>query len=939
MKRVILIFAFLMEVVFATQAQTHSFFKSNWQGDVALVKREKVGLKATHVASPEVCWHINALSRELSIFREVQLPDPAKTVWCSFMALMPQGSSRLGVAFEDKLEEKLFVEVKATTEPTFIVVRIDFSDAQDKAYIFHNPSVASVPDLENAEYSLTGDFDFDRIKLLAGKGAKGIVGDISLGNEFREVARPATMETKTGEGSAQTVLSWKKQGEALWVQTSGGILYLQPHRTGSLHVMYGSEREIRENKSYAVTRQPEAAAFEVEDRNGDLFLNTSHYSVNVNKKEGYISLFDSSGKLLVRELPGKARMNMTNDSVLAYGKFELKEDALYGLGQFRDNLLNLRNAKRELIQFNTQAAVPVIYSTNGWGLFWDNPSRTIYMDSSSGMSLASDYGKLVNYYLFVGDTMDKLIGVYRSLTGNAPMMPDWALGYHQSRNKYSTQKEILDIAGKMNARNLSMSTIFVDYYYWEKYGTGSHRFDENLFPDVKAMLDSLHSAYDTKLVITMWPTFNPKTEHYKELERNGFLLDGARALDGTIYDPFNPEARKMYWKQVLPLVQQGIDGWFLDGDEPDITATFLPRTTYAGPAGKVRNLYPLVHCTGFYEGLLQSRPNQRPYILTRCAWASQQRIGTAIWSGDIPTTFEELKCQIPAGLNFTATGIPYWTTDIGGYSGGNPADKDYQELFARWFEYGTFCPVFRAHGRRHPGDRKTPNEPWAYGPEVEAICRDFIDLRYKLYPYIYSLTGKVTLEHYTPMRLLAFDFPYDKKVLNLKDEFMYGPAFLVCPVLEAGAIERSVYLPEGCGWIDFWTNKYYHGGETITASAPLNRIPIYVRSGSIVPMYQTPQKHVKSDIPVDIHIYKGTSGTFDLYEDDGVTLNYEKGEYNLIRFTWDDVNDVLTISEPHKGISQTQVRHFHIHCLGEKGDSVSRKIAYKGGKKNIKLKN
>lgn len=378
----------------------------------------------------------------------------------------------------------------------------------------------------------------------------------------------------------------------------------------------------------------------------------------------------------MKEWPEKARMNVHGDSVNAYCRFQLQdEEALYGLGQFRDNLMNLRNAKRELVQFNTQAAVPVIYSTGKWGLFWDNPSRTIYADNNAGMSFVSDYGRIVNYYLFVGDGMDKLVAAYRSLTGVAPMLPAWALGYHQSRNRYATQKEVMEVAKRMKEENIPASTIFIDYHYWGKYGTGSHKFDETIFPDVPAMVDSLHNMYDLKVVLTMWPSFKPGIPNYNEMSERGYILEGARAIDGYIYDTFNPGAAKMYWDKVVPLVDLNIDGWFLDGPEPDHIASFLPLRTYAGEARRVRNIYPLVHASHFYDGITKARPNLRPYMLTRCAWASQQKWGTAVWSGDIPTTFEELQKQVAAGLNFTATGIPYWTTDIGGYSGGDPSKR------------------------------------------------------------------------------------------------------------------------------------------------------------------------------------------------------------------------------------------------------------------------
>jgi len=736
---------------------------------------------------------------------------------------------------------------------------------------------------------------------------------------------------------AETVKSWTKRDSALWIETNGGLLYLQPLLSGSLHVQYGTEDAIKRHKSFAVTDTPPAASFDVTEELQYISLQSKQLSVIISKHDSRISFYDASGKLLIIEAFDVIRLNQSGYEPKPCCKFILNSgDALYGLGQFRDHKLNLRNTERELVQFNTQAAVPVVYSTGGWGLFWDNPSRTVFTDDETGMSFSSDYGDIVDYYLFTGSRLDDLVGAYRSLTGKAPMIADWTLGYHQSRNKYANQQEIMAVASRMQAENIPMSSIFIDYFYWEKHGTGSHRFDEDLFPDVPAMLDSLHRIYDTKAVLTVWPAFAPRTDNYEELYSKGFLLNGAKALDGIIYDAFNPKAGQLYLEQVSSLIKLDIDGWFLDGPEPDNVTSFLPTATYAGPAKTVRNLYPLVHATNFYNGLLQLRPNRRPYILTRCAWASQQRTGTAIWSGDIPTTFEELATQVTAGLNFTATGIPYWTTDIGGYSGGDPADEEYRELFTRWFQYGTFCPVFRAHGRRYPGDRKTPNELWAYGAEVQQICTDFIKLRYALLPYIYSLTALVTQNDYTPMRLLAFDFPDDTNVLDCKDEFMYGPAFLICPVLKAGVTSRQVYLPAGNDWTDFRTGKTFAGGVTITASpAPKERIPIYVRAGSIVPYYTSLQKHITTEVPLEIHIYKGADGFFELYEDDGETLNYTQEEYSIIPFTWNEAEQTLTISA-RKGDYGSKQREFHIKYKSNKGQpDVNRTVVYSGKEQTL----
>ena len=754
---------------------------------------------------------------------------------------------------------------------------------------------------------------------------------------FEDLQQKSVTGVHGGKGEKQQVNSWEKQTDALRIETSGGMLLLQPHISGSIHIQYGDNKRIKDYTSFAVTDKPQVAPFDVKEEKGLIALTTDRFHVTISKEDGHLAFYDRSGNLLVKEYPTEARYNLSGDSVKAFCKFQLNEkEAIYGLGQFRDGKLSLRNTSRELIQFNTQAAVPVIYSTNGWGIFWDNPSRTVYTDNQEGLSFTSDYGTIVDYYLFVGDSLDELITSYRRLTGEAPMLADWALGFHQSRNKYATQHEVMDVAKRMREEDIPMSSVFIDYYYWEKYGTGSHRFDETLFPNVKNMLDSLHTVYGTKVVLTIWPTFRPGIPNHEELAQNGLILEGAKALDGFIYDAFNPKASELYWKQVLPLVNQGIDGWFLDGPEPDQPTSFLPTMTYAGPAGRVRNLYPLVHATTFYNGLLKARPNKRPYILTRCAWASQQKIGTAIWSGDIPTTFEELEIQVAAGLNFTATGIPYWTTDIGGYQGGDPANSEYRELFTRWFQYGTFCPVFRSHGRRYPGDRKTPNELWAYGAEVQRICTDFINLRYALFPYIYSLTGDVTQKNYTPMRLMAFDFPEDENVLDCKDQFMYGPAFLVCPILKAGINKRMVYLPKGKNWIDYWTGQNYTGGKTIDADAPIDKMPLFVQAGAIIPVYPSVQKHIARQNPMEIHVYEGSNGYFELYEDDGETLDYERGRYSRIPFSWNEAEKTLTIENKVGEFGETE-RDFHVICKNKAKEDVRKSARYNGKEMIVKM--
>lgn len=738
------------------------------------------------------------------------------------------------------------------------------------------------------------------------------------------------------------VNSWERKNNILTIETVEGTLTVKPYDFGALHFHLTPLNQNKDKSSYAVIKDFPSADFEVEEDDNDLILITDKYKFVLHKFTGNYSFYNSEGKLLLKEASNK-REPVKEDSIAPRCLFKMMPDeALYGLGQFRDNALNLRGKKRELVQFNTQAAVPVIYSTAGWGLFWDNPSRTVFEDNAKGMSFVSDFGNKLDYYLFTGNTLDKLISSYRQLTGKAPMIPYWSLGYHQSRNKYATQDEVLNIAEKMNHEDIQMSSIFIDYFYWQRYGTGSHKFDETIFPDPGGMLKILHDKYQTKAVITVWPAFKKGTAHYDELESKGMLLDGARALDGMIYDVFNPEARQIYWKQILPLVKTGLDGWFLDGPEPDHVSSFLPVNTFAGPAVTVRNLYPLLHVENFYNNLLELYPNTRPYILTRCAWASQQRTGAAIWSGDIPTTFDELQKQITAGLNFVATGIPYWTTDIGGYSGGDPGEEEYRELFMRWFEYGTFCPVFRSHGRRYPGDTKAPNELWAYGKEVQDICTRYINLRYTLMPYIYTLTGDVTHKDYTPMRLLAFDFPGDKNIQDCKDQFMYGPSFLVCPVLSAGVASRDVYLPGGNKWIDFWTGEIYNGGQNIVAAASKDKIPLYIKSGAIVPVYKDSDKTNTPDDIIKILIYKGSDGKFELYKDDGKSYEYKNNSYAYIPFYWDDKMNELVIDTQKGNYNKGKSQEFQLVLIDGEYENihsvpVKKVVKYTGFKQTLKL--
>ena len=720
---------------------------------------------------------------------------------------------------------------------------------------------------------------------------------------------------------------WQKTPDGLVVNMpdKSTVIRLQPYADGSVRVTKGTPAAIAKTHSYIMPERPELISYDVRDTGDEVMLVTPRYNVSVSTADATVGLFSPTEDLLVMELADESRpFAAVNDSVTPSQTFMLDDaDALYGLGEFRDSYMNLRGKERELIQFNTQSAVPVIWSVRGWGMMWDNPSRTVYRDTPEGMSFSSDRGDIIDYYFFAGEKPDDIIASYRLLTGAQPMLPAWAFGYHQSRNRYHNEAELVEVASRMKELGVPMASIFIDYHYWGKYGTGSHRFDESLWPDIKALTKRLRDDFGTHSVITMWPCFKEGIDNYNRLDSAGAILHGAKAIDGVLYDPFNPEGRRLYREMIADIIDSGIDGWFLDGVEPDDKNSFLPTVTHDGPATKVHSAYPLVHTSNFREALDKQRPGQRHYMLTRCAWAGQQRNGTAIWSGDIPTTFDELSKQIPAGLQFTAAGVPYWTTDIGGYLKGNPKSPAYREVFTRWFQYGTFCPVFRNHGRRHPFNTNGPNEIWSYGDTVQQIVTDYIALRYDLMPYIYSLSARVTMDGYTPMRLLAFDFAGDSRVLDIKDQFMYGPAFLVCPITTAGATSREVVLPAGADWIDYRSARTSKGGTTVTADAPREWMPLYVRAGSVIPR--------AGDV---IEIWPGADAEFALYEDDGSSLDYIDGKYSNIALKWNEAARTLSI-----GADAKAPRHeFTVRLRGVDGakDSV-KKVTYNGKAATVKF--
>lgn len=582
---------------------------------------------------------------------------------------------------------------------------------------------------------------------------------------------------------------------------------------------------------------------------------------------------------------------------------------------------------------------------------------------------------MIDYYFIYGKDMDDIIAGYRTLTGKAPIMPNWAMGYWQSREKYNTRDEVLGTVSEFRKRNIPIDNVVIDWLHWKQDSWGSHEFDKERFPDPKGMVDSIHDM-NAHVMVSVWPKFYVTTDHYKEFDKNGWMYKGAvrdsirdwvgPGYLGSFYDAYNPDARKLFWSQMndhyMPL---GIDAWWMDASEPNVRDCIdieyrkdLMNPTYAGPADKYFNAYALMNAEAIYDGQRGVDPDKRVFLLTRSGFSGQQRYSTATWSGDIGTRWEDMEAQIAAGLNFAMSGVPYWTMDIGGFcvedryvkgaakylEAGEENDdlKEWRELNTRWYQFGAFAPLFRAHGQwpfREVYNIAPENHP-AYNSIVK-----YTKLRYNLMPYIYSLAGKTYFDDYTIMRPMVMDFTADLNTRNLKDQYMFGPAFLVAPVYKYGARDREVYFPAGETWYDFYTGKAVKGGQTLKVNAPYETMPLFVRGGSIVPAGGDIQYAAqKSDEPVTIVVYGGRDGDFTIYEDEGTNYNYEKGAFSKIRLEYNDKTNELTIADREGSFPGMQSdRKFNIvkvdatHPVADAIKAKGKLVNYNGRKAVVKL--
>lgn len=546
------------------------------------------------------------------------------------------------------------------------------------------------------------------------------------------------------------------------------------------------------------------------------------------------------------------------------------------------------------------------------------PQDTVY---GGHISLYSEVADQIDYYFIAGKDADDVIEGYRTATGRAPLMPKWALGFWQCRERYQSQNQLLSVVREFRERRIPIDNIVQDWFYWPEDRWGSHEFDPERFPDPEGMIRTLHNDLHTRIMISVWPKFYVGTEHYNEMNEKGFLY--TRNVEkkerdwvgpgyvSTFYDPYSEEARDLFWEQINDhLYSKGIDAWWLDATEPDIHSNLSRQETRLrlgptalGTFARYLNTYSLMNTKGIYENQRKVNPDQRVFILTRSAFAGQQRYSAVTWSGDIATQWHDLKMQIPAGLNFCLSGIPYWTTDIGGFAVEPRFERNVQredleewrELNARWFQYGAFCPIFRVHGQF------PYREMFHIAPEDHPAYQTMLaydKLRYRLMPYIYSLAGHVTHGDYTIMRALVMDFGHDPGVLDIGDQFMFGPALLINPVTEYRARFRSVYLPKGCGWYRLQSGAYFKGGRTIEADAPYEDIPIFVKEGSILPFGPAIQyTDEKPADPIRLMVYTGKDAAFTLYEDEGANYHYEQGLFASIPLRYSEKEQTLTIGD------------------------------------------
>jgi alpha-D-xyloside xylohydrolase len=737
--------------------------------------------------------------------------------------------------------------------------------------------------------------------------------------------------------------SYQKTTSGVKASVNGIAIELQFYSPEIVRVIKVPDGKIFTKESLSVTKKPEQVQIDFKQRGDIIKLNSKRLNVSLNLKSGELSFTSNAGVALLKEKQDGVAFTPFDDAgnktYTVSQAFVLdKDEPIYGLGQHQRGNLNQRNQRYDnMIQGNTEDVVPLFQSAKGYGVFWDNYSPTSFDDNAKETSFKSDVGDGIDYYFMYGGNADGVIADMRNLSGQAPMFPLWTFGYWQSKERYKSQDEVVGVVKKYRDLKVPLDGIIQDWQYWGgNYLWNAMDFLNADYSNPQKMINDVHGL-NAHMIISIWASFGPQTLPYKELKAKNMLLDfntwpesGSDKWPPNMdypsgvrpYDAYNPEARDIYWKYMNKgLFSVGLDGWWMDSTEPDhlhFKPSDLDLKTYLGSFRKVRNAFPLMTVGGVYDHQRAASSDKRVFILTRSAFAGQQRYGANTWSGDVTSSWRALQQQIPTGLNFSLSGIPYWNSDIGGFFltrfRRKLADPDYRELYTRWIEFGTFCPMMRSHGT------DAPREIYQFGSKGDKVydaIDKYINLRYRLLPYIYTASWDVTNHQSSMMRALVMDFANDSNALNITDEYMFGKSLLVSPVTspmytKPGTIQgrdtvkledfslvksKQTYLPKGTEWYDFWTGEKLAGGQKVSKQTPLDIIPLYVKAGSILPLgpevqYATEKKW--DDL--EIRVYPGADGDFTLYEDENDNYNYEKGKYSEIKFHWDDKKHTLKIA-------------------------------------------
>lgn len=725
-------------------------------------------------------------------------------------------------------------------------------------------------------------------------------------------------------------------------------------------------------KSYSVIMTPEVFEnFKTTNTVDGISLASNRITVNVNSTTGEITFANSKGETLLKDT--RTMLTPRTDEANK-GKYKVaqtfildKDEAVYGLGQLRDTYMNQRGRKVELWNNNTHIYIPYFTSEKGYGLYWDNAGKSYYEDNEQGTTMTSEVGTCADYYFMYDDgSQDGVISAIRTLTGQATMFPLWTMGYWQCRERYKTSDELAGVVDKFRELQIPLDGIVQDWQYWGCDSNWNAMKFQNPYyinkvndpawtkympedlkklkaqsePRLKSPAEMVKYVHNNNahLMISIWANFGPWTEPFKELKKINALypFDTWPRKSGTMpYDVFNPKARDIYWKYLTNLYNMGMDAWWTDSSEPDHFEKVGDENyqTYDGSWLSVKNAFPLVHNKGIYEHQrAMKNNNKRSFQMTRSASFGIQHYGTQSWSGDIQCSWDEMKNQVPSGLNFSLCGIPFWNTDLGGFFywdyRNDPKNPALQEIHTRWLQWGTFMPLMRNHSSSPMQSEiyKFGNKgEWCYDAMVDAI-----KLRYRLLPYIYSMAGDCVQRNGTMMRALVMDFKNDHKATRLNDEYMFGRNLLVKPVtdplftwrdnkknghtiypdIKQAAAPVKVYLPKGTKWFDFWDNNQYDGGQEVLRPCPINIMPVFVKAGSILPFGPEVQyASEKAWDNLEIRVYPGADGSFILYEDEGDNYNYEKGAFSEITFTYNDATHELTISDRkgnYKGMLKTE---------------------------------